>query len=447
MDDTLFTLPEAKQTQSTAGQGTPRVKRPDRQQIEWRPVDLNSLIAEDHPVRLIWAIVERLDLAPFYGEIQAIEGHAGRSAIDPMILLALWLYATTQGVGSARALERLCREHAAYRWLCGGVSVNYHTLADFRVERGDLLDELLTKSVAVLMFDGLVQIERVAHDGKRVRASAGAASFRRRPTLEKCQIEARQQVEALRQELEENPGGMSVRQKAARERAVKERQARVDGALKQMEVLEAKQRKRSKRENKEQRKQPPRASTTDAEARRMKMADGGFRPAYNIQISTDTQARIIVNVDVSNQGSDAGLLPATIAQIEARYDRQPQEALLDGGFVDLEDITQAEKAQIKVYAPLPKPKKEGQDPYQPRRWDTPEVSVWRQRMATPQAKEVYKQRASTAEWVNAWLDNWGLHTLRVRGLKKVKAVTLWFALAFNLLQGHKLRLAAAQNAS
>jgi len=444
MDDTLFPLPPAEEGQPVAKGGVPRVQRPNRQQLQWRAVDPDSLLPADHPARLIWDFVQQLDLSPLYQSIRAVEGHAGRDAIDPAILTALWLFATLQGVGSARALDRLCQEHDAYRWLCGGVSVNYHTLADFRVGHGEVLDRLLTQSVAALMAEGLVKLERVAQDGKRVRASAGAGSFRRRPKLESALEAAKQQVEALRQELEAHPEATSKRQKAARERTVRERHARVEQALQQLEKLEAHQKQVGKKLNKKQREKSPRASTTDPEARRMKMADGGTRPAYNVQLNTDTATQVIAGVDLSNVGSDKGTLGPMLEQLEQRYHCRPKEALVDGNFVHLDDFDQVQQKQTTVYAPVPQNRKPDQDPYQPLPSDAPTIAAWRQRMATDLAKDIYKRRASTAECVNAILTNRGLQAFRVRGMQKVKAVLFWFVLLHNLLRGHALRLAAAQ---
>lgn len=447
MAETLFELPEAEEPKPSVGHGKVRLKLANRQQIEWRAVDLDSQISPDHPVRLIWELALEVDMTPFYEPIKAVEGQAGQNAIDPRILLAVWMYAIIQGVGSARALDRLCQEHDAYRWICGGVSVNYHALADFRVEHEAVVDKLITQGVASLMAEGLVKLHCVAHDGKRVRASAGAASFRRRPTLEKCLEQTRQRLENLRQELDQDPGSVTKRQRAARERAAKERKERVEAALKRMQELEAKQEKRGKKENQEQRKRQARASTTDPEAHKIKMADAGWRPGYNLQVSSDVEARVIVNISVTNQGNDTGLMLPSLEQIHDRYQCYPKQTLDDGGFVSLSDITEAEKRHIQVYAPVPEPRKEGVDPYALHAGDTPQVMAWRARMATEEAKQIYKQRAATAEWVNAWLDNWGLDKLRVRSLKKANAVLGLYALTFNLLQGHKLRMAAQQLAT
>lgn len=274
MADTLFPIPEGEpKPKAPEVKGAPRLVVPNRGQVELRAVDLEGLLAMDHPARAVWDFVESLDLSALYARVQSVEGRAGRPATDPRIYLALWLYAIVEGVGSARALERLSQQHDAYRWICGGVSVNHHSLSDFRVQHVEILDQLLTHSVASLMAEGLVKLERVAQDGMRVRASAGAASFRRQPTLERCLEEAQEQVERLRQELDEDPQATSRRQSAARQRAAEDRRRRVAAALTQMPDAASKKRPAERDQ--------ARVSTTDADARVMKMADGGFRPAYN----------------------------------------------------------------------------------------------------------------------------------------------------------------------
>ncbi|HEV8264179.1 MAG TPA: IS1182 family transposase [Gemmatimonadales bacterium] len=441
MKDALFELPNSgAPRQQPEGQAAPRLQRPNRAQIELRAVDLEGLLPTDHRARVVWEFVEGLDLAVLYAEIKAVEGHAGRPPIDPVILMALWLYATVQGVGSARAVARLCEEHDAYRWLCGGVSVNYHTLADFRVQHVECLDGLLTTSVATLRAAGLVTLTRVAQDGVRVRASAGAASFRRRPRLEAFLAEAEEQVEALRRELHDDPGATTRRQAAAQQRAATERRQRVAKALEQLPEVEAKK-KATEREH-------ARASTTDPEARVMKMADGGFRPAFNGQFATDTAAQVIVGVDATNLGSDQGQLALMTEQLQGRYGQAPAEMLVDGGFAKHEDIIAVARPEVgcTVYAPVPEPRDPTRDPYQPRPGDPEVIAEWRQRMGTEAAKTIYKERAATSECVNAIARNRGLDQFLVRGLAKVKAVLLWFALAHNLMRAGALRQAAARAA-
>jgi transposase len=427
-------------------QQEPRVLRPNRAQLELQPTDLEGLLPEDHRARAVWDFVEGLDLSALYERIESVEGHAGRPAIDPGILLALWIYATAEGVGSARALERLCAQHDAYRWICGGVAVSAHTLSDFRVAHGAVLDALLTQSVARLMAEGLVDLRRVAQDGVRVRASAGAASFRRRRRLREFLREAGEQVERLRRELDEDPAAMSRREAAARERAARERKRRVQQALAEMGREEERRSQRARSRPREQKKES-RVSTTDPEARVMRMADGGFRPAYNGQLATDAGSQIILGVDVTAQGSDSGHVEPMCAQIERRYGAPPESMLVDGGFLSLEDIDFVERGGCRVYAPpMQRPRDPRSRDRRRGRHDTPATARWRRRMATRGAKRVYRLRGATSECVNAIARNRGLQQFRVRGLKKARAVLLWYALAHNALRGAGLRAAALSEA-
>jgi len=394
---------------------------------------LDELLSDDHPARLVWEYVEGVDVSGLYGPIRSVKGRAGRRAVDPKILLALWLYATLDGVGSAREVARLCRDHAAYQWICGGVSMNYHTLSDFRVGQTAFLDELLTRSVAGLMHEGLVRLNRVAQDGMRVRANAGASSFRRRATLEICLAEAREQVETLRAEIALDPGGANQRRQAARLRAARERSERIANALAQLPDVEAKK--------KPAEKSKARTSTTDPDARVMKMADGGFRPAHNVQFATTTEGQVITGVDVGNLGSDQGQMGPMVEQHKKRYGKSPDEMVVDGGFAKKEDIERVSEPEhgTTVYAPVQKPKSDDRDPHRPRPGDSETIAAWRRRMGTDAAKAIYKERASTAECVNAIARNRGLRHFLVRGLKNVRAVVLLYALAHNLMRAVTLR--------
>jgi transposase len=425
---------------------------------------LDAALPEDHPARVVWEYVESIDFGPLYEQVKAVEGMAGRRATDPKILTALWLYATLNAVGSARQIERLCETDAAYQWICGGVGVNYHTISDFRTEL-TFLDRVLTQSVAGLCYERLVSLTRVAQDGVRVRASAGAASFRREATLEECYAQAQEQVRQLREELESDPGASNQRQRSARERAVRERTERIGRALERVRELENKRQEQAGKEGSDKppedgpgpgsggqgdkKARQPRGSTTDPEARVMKMADGGFRPALNVQFATDTKSQIITAVDVSNSGSDMGQMGPMVEQHQERYGQRPQEMLVDGGFVKQEDIEQvsAPGIGVRVFAPVRKPKTEGQDPCRRQRRDSDVIAEWRERMGTDAAKEIYKERASTAECVNALARNRGLRQFLVRGIQKARAVALWFALAHNLFRAATLRAAGALRAS
>ncbi len=428
----------------------PRLHSPDRQQLV-SAMTIDELLEGDHPARAVWSYVEKLDLTLLYDRIRARGRFAGRPAIDPRLLVALWLYATLTGFTSAREIADLCRRYDPFRWLCGGVSVNHHTLSDFRTDHPEFLEQLLKQSVEVLRQQGLVDLDRVAQDGMRVRASAGAASFRRRETLERLLEEAQAEVRRLRQQLAANaadpaaPQGVTTgqasadepapsrQQQAAAMRHAEERLERVQQALERMPEMEA---KIEPGEDKE-----ARVSTTDPQATVMKMGDGGYRPAYNIEYSTTCRGLATVGVGVLTVGSDAGQLPPMLDQIEKRFGQRPKAALVDGRVVSLKEIEQLQggKKRCKVYAPVSKPKKEGVDRYAPKATDSEEVAEWRQRMGTEEAKTIYKQRAATAEYVNAQARNHGLGQLTVRGIGKVKAIATWFAVALNMARWFALQ--------
>lgn len=408
----------------------PRLRTVNRQLII-PAMPLEDLLDTDHQARLVWDFCLGLDLTPLYDRVRSRQGGPGHPAIDPRICVAVWLYATLEGVGSARALAWLCSNHNAFRWLTGGVSVNHHTLSDFRVGHLDFLDALLTHSVAVLREQDLVDLNRVATDGMRVRASAGAASFRRKPTLEECLEEARDQVARLKEEMDDDPSAPSRRHAAARQRAADERRERLEQALARLPELEAKK--------KADEKDRARASPTDPEATVMKMADGGFRPAYNVEYAAATAGQVIVAVSVITAGSDMGQITPALDQVEQRFGARPKEALADGGFAKHEDIEQAERRGTTVYAPVPEPKDASRDRHEPLPGDSEEIAAWRERMKTGEAKEIYKERASTIECCNAQARNRGLIRLLVRGLRKVKAVALWYAIAHNVRRGISLR--------
>ncbi len=414
-----------------------RVARAVRSQLEWRVTDLESLLPQDHQARAVWHYLERLDLSAFYQDIRASLDGPGRDPTDPQVLLALWLYATVDGVGSARRLARLTEEHDAYRWLRGGVSINYHMLSDFRVAHQAALDDLLTQIVGTLLAAGAVTLQRVAQDGMRVRASAGAASFRRRETLEACLRAAREQVERLAKDREQPDPGVSWRAQAARERAAREREERVQQALDLLPQAQAakERQERTQATPKKAKVTQPRVSTTDPEARVMKMPDGGFRPAYNLELATDKDSGVIVGVGVTTEGTDAGQAVPMVEQIERRMGQRPQDYLMDGGFATREDITALDQQRITVYAPVRLPRnKPEEERYQPHYGDSLQVERWRQRMATAEAKAVYRQRGSTAEWANAQVRQHGVSQFTVRGLAKVTTFALLVAVAHNLLR-------------
>src|SRR5437764_1471003 len=351
-DEELFGALPVQMIAQAFDPGRPRLREPVRDQIELRAVDLDSLIAADHPARVIWDYVRGLDLRPLEQAVRAREHTPGQAPVSPRLLLALWLYATSEGIGSARALARMCVSHDAYRWLCGSVSVNYHGLSDFRTADAKLLDQLLTENVATLSAAHVINLDEVVQDGVRVRASAGAGSFRRSKTLHKELKKARRRVIQLKQEIDDDADASNRRMRAAGERAAREREARVSAALAKLAQIEAERERRAKTNKKQIAKQKePRASTTDPQARIMKMADGGYRPAYNCQLGTVAQGQIVVSVDVTATGSDRGLLRPMLDRLKQRYGRRPKRHLVDGGFNKNDDTEWAAGAGVKVYGP------------------------------------------------------------------------------------------------
>jgi len=386
---------------------------------------LEDLLPQNHLARLIWAIVGRLDLSAFYAAIKVVEGVPGAPAIDPRILVSLWLYATSQGVTSAREIDVLRVEHLAYIWICGGVALNYHTISDFRTDYAEALDELMTQVIEQLNQAGLVKLETQTQDGMRVRASAGAASFRRQPTLEKSleQDQSRQsEVEQLGQaESDER----TATQKAAQERAARERVERVEAALAEMPAARA-AKKPAERDK-------ARVSSTDPEARVMKMADGGYRPAYNWQFAIELSNFVITGVDVVNSGSDKAQMESMVKQVEERTGQLPEEWLVDGGFVKLAAIEELDALGVSVYGPVPEPRDKSRDRYVPLPTDSSIIAKWRQRMGTEEGKAIYKQR-SLVELPNAQArSRHGIQQVRVRGRLKVRCAALWVAITHNLL--------------
>ena len=429
-----------------------RLRVPERRQMTMVVQCPDDLVPAQHPVRMVMALLETLDLAGFSESIRAREGVAGRDATDPRLLVGLWLYACIRGIGSARELARRCEESAAFRWLCGGVTVNHRLLSDFRGDHGAALDALFTQVIASLVDKELVSVSRVSQDGVRVRVSAGAGSFRREERLQKLLAESKQHVEELQRQLEnpESSAALSSRQRAARRRAAKEKQQRLEQAIAQLPELQQKQAEAARKAGQGERGQKirekePRVSTSDAEARVMKMPNGGFNPGCNVQLATDTKSRAIVGVEVSYEGSDsAGLSEPMRQQVEQRSGGKVQQHLLDGGYLRMADIEQAQRQGVELLVP-PKPARQphrrGRE-LEPKPGDSEAVLAWKRRMASAEGQAIYRQRAATSETVNADLRSYrGLTQLTVRGLAKVKCVALWCALAYNVMHFGKALLA------
>jgi transposase len=418
--------------------GGVRLQTADRSQIGFDMICLDDLLGPDHRARSVWEYVESCDLSVLYARIKAVEGEVGRSPIDPAILMSLWLYATLEGVGSARLVARLCETDAAYRWLCGGVGVNHHTLSDFRIEAGDVLDAMLTRSMAGLVGSGIVELECLAVDGVRVRASAGRSSFRSKSGLKQLHELAEQKIATLKAELEEDPAAASNRVAQRRLQQAEARKRRIEAAQQAAQAIERERQREAEeqRRRKPKKQDEPRASTTDPQARVMKMADGALHPAYNFQVKTDPKRQMIVGLDASNSASDRGLLVQAVGEIEQRYGIRPARALADGGYGGKADIEALHELGVEVFCPVPGSKGKAVPP-KIQRGDGVGVIAWRQRMSTQDGIAFYRHRFA-CERPHADMRNRGLRQLLVRGLAKARAVVLWYVTAYNFLQIQRL---------
>lgn len=417
-----------------------RLRKAERSQVEFFEMSLDELIEPNHVVRSIWSSVCQLDLTPWTNVIRVATGTVGRNHTDPRILLSLWIFATTQSVSSAREIDRLCIDHLAYRWLCGGISVNYHMLADFRSHGLKNLEQLMTHIVASLMNEGLVKLERVSQDGMRVRANAGSGSFRRAGTLKQCLEEAEKHIKELSEQLDSNTD--ETQKRNFQIQAAQARQARIAAALAECESIEKERAEKTNKKNAKRVQREVRASTTDVDARVMKFPNGGYQPGANVQFSTDNASGVIVGVAVTNSGSDSNELPPMLDQLSERYGKLPEEALIDGGFATSSSVEFAHAAGVVVYAPLKEEEKQiaaGKDPYAKKKGDSEAIEQWRARMGKEESKKIYRERSSVAEWVNAGARNRGCYQMPVRGKNKWQCVALLHAITHNLLQAVKLR--------
>jgi len=338
----------------------------------------------------------------------------------------LWLYAISKGIGSAREIARLVKTDVAYRWIVGDLDVGHHKLSEFRVGYGEALNTLMTDVLASLMEKGLLVLDLVAQDGTRTRAAATAPSFRTYGSLLQCREQASLHLKAVLASAGDPEHTRA--QQARREAAARDFQERVEAAIATAAELQ-KQRKPSEK--------PARASTTDAEARTMKMGDGGFRPAFNVQYAVAGSElggpRTVVGVQVTNIGSDMGSLTPMAEQIEARTGELPRVMLADGGHAKNEDIVSMKAKGIDVLVPPPDSAKS----IEQLKLDgaAPELIAWRERMETPEAKELYRARAGLAELTNAHQkSHHGITQFLVKGIAKVTSVVLLSAIASNLTQ-------------
>ena len=488
-----------------AGQTAERVLRLEainRNQMVMRVVDVERLVAEDHPVRAIWARVGRLDLSSFYAKIESVDGVAGRPAWDPRLLMSLWIYAYSQGVSSAREMGRLSEYDPAYQWLTGMKEVNYHTLSDFRVAHKGALEELFIQVLAVMSSEGLITLERVMHDGTKIRACASADTFRREDKIQKHLALAREHLKQIEEAGEEE---VSARLAKARERAAREKLESLELALKELEKVRA---DKSGQEEVEK----ARVSMTDPEARIMKQSEGGFAPSYNVEISTDATAGVIVGVEATQAGSDYQQLVPAVDKIEENMGRPPEEMVTDGGFVSRENILAMHERGINFIGSMGDGKNQsaGQmnrrgvaEEFHPEAFsydaasdtftcpagkllhyedkeerpgrtnhryraqasncrvcpfrdkccptnatkgrtivrgvDHPVVAAFINKMQTEEAKKIYRKRGAVAEFPNAWVKSKiGLRQFRMRGLIKAGIEALWACLTYNVQQWIRL---------
>jgi len=436
-----------------AMQGGARVLEANRSQLAWDWVDLEALLPEEHRARLVWGFVETLDLTVFYQAIRSREGEAGRPAADPKVVLALWLYATLEGVGSARELDRLVSRDVAYRWLAGGVPVNYHGLSDFRIGWSEELDRLLTESVTALVSEGLVTLDEVVVDGTKVRSPASARSFTGGGRLLRIEQAAAQRVARLKEEVAADPAAVSQRRQAAQARAAREAKAQVQKARAALDRLRREKQAREKTHPAEESgKAAPSVSLSDPEARRMRFPDGAVRAGYNLQTAAVPTAGLIVAVITTDRRNDKGLAQPLVDAVAHRYGHSPRRALFDQGYASRADIAALAEhpcGPVMVYAPPPhekpetalRPRDRASRRYQRSR-EPQAVKDWRARMQTADGQAIFRRR-KLIERLHAYYKHRGLGRLTVRGLIKTQAVALWHALANNLIVTHRLRAAAA----
>lgn len=401
-----------------------RVKEPERRQVAFRTEAVDDLVGPEHPARLIDRVLGTLDLEGFTASAKAMEFGGGRPVMSPRMMLTLWLYAIGEGIGSAREIERLTKSDNAFRWIVGDLRPSHDVIANFRVDHGKAFDQMLTDVLAILDHKGLLPLRTMAQDGTRVRASAGAPSFRSEQGLKECREQAALHLKAVLADAD-NPE-ISATAQAAREAKARDYQRRVDDAI---ETLKALPPKKDGGEG--------RASTTDSDARVMKMADGGFRPGYNIETAVVGRKlggpRSIVGVRVTNVGSDTGSLLPMQDEVVRRVGRAPQVVLADANHFRVDDVRELDRRGILPIVPTPRSR--GGDRTKQRKKLDPRHEKWRSWMKTAQAKDRYRQRSSLAEHANAtFKGQFGMTQLYVRGLAKVTAVALLTSVAFTVWQ-------------
>jgi transposase len=319
-----------------------RVRAVNRDQLLMRALDVEQLVGEDHPARAIWEFVGRLDLGPFYEQVKAVEGRAGQPPFDPRLMISVWIYGLGRGINSARELSECCDWEPGLQWLCALEGINYHSLSTFRSTHEAALKKLFVETVAVLRAEGLVGLQRLAVDGTRIRAHCSNESFRQGKRLQGYLDEAAEHLRAVEQQAEETT---TRRQQAARERARRERQQRIEAARQRWNEL--------KQERGDDDAGQAQVSTTEAQARIMKQPGGGFAPAYNLQLATDGEEKIVVAAVLSNSGTDMHLLPVVLDEVRAVCEGLPQQVLVDGGYVSADNVENTHQRGVELIGPAP----------------------------------------------------------------------------------------------
>jgi transposase len=494
-----FQIEERRQCELPGKEPAKRLKPIDRSQCFWGAIDIEKLIEEDHPARGIWAMVNQLDLTRLEAKIKAVEGRAGQSSLNPRLLMAIWIYGYSEGVNSARELSRMCNYEPGCQWLTAKQAVNYHTLADFRVDHKDELNEIFVQVLGLLSAEGFIEMKRITQDGTKIRAQAGAGSFRREERIRQHLQLAREQVEVMSSPESEE---LSQREIQARKRASREKKQRLEQALKELEQM---QEARAEKE-----KAQVRVSQSDPEARVMKQSDGGFAPSYNVQISTDAAQGIIVAVDVTQAGNDCDQLVPAVERVEANMGRTPEQVLTDGAYtMKNSNIEAMAERGIDLVGPVTETNSEAslkqrgiQPEFYPdqfrydettdtftcpadmalkrirtnqqegrieysyrasatdceacpfqdrccpknfprivvRKVDSPAVAAFRAKMKTDEAQQLYRTRAEIAEFPHAWIkEKLGLRRFRLRGRQMVRVEAVWACLTYNIQQWLRLR--------
>lgn len=449
-------------TQIVGRMPQPRLARSARDQVPlWGP-SLCFVLPDGHLARVVWDMVLPLDLSEFTAEVKALDGGSGRPSIDPRVLLALWLYATLVGVGSARALAEECKYDQRYMWICGGLTPSYHILSDFRTKNTERIDRLFTCVVRWLVARGLARPEEMILDGTRTRACAGSNSFRTEATLaelfaialaEKDALAAEEACSALPAQaplpgpefVRDSPEAVTRprrnRKQAAQRRAKLGRFKRLGAALAVVRRLTSARATsgshKSKKEKEKIARRGVRASFTDASARVMKMADGGFRPAHNIQVGIDSNSKFILGLHVTDSGTDGNQAVPMLDEVLRRTGVAPKILLADGGFATHDTVQQMAKRKVTFYAPPMHSKDEGGNAYRPRASDTKAVREWRKRMGSPGGVAMRRKRP-LVEWIFARFKSWSLRQVNVVGHTAVRGAVLLHGLAHNLLMAARL---------